>query len=310
MYKGKLKKTFVFVLLVAGVAQAGLTAHSAISSQAIERYANKTAHAAINNAAAGETDSQGKDMPKEAVDTSNIVLKPEVEDRIASLSGGKAVNNIKNYKTLLAALKVPARFQEKIEDMYFGGHKTEDVLIAYEYLYQNYGNIEELGGLLERKETGKTWRSIFKEFGKGNGQFEPGTFPEGKLEKILRIPGITPDDVIIADRISQKLDIEFDELIAMRKKGKDWMTINEETGIVNTSGELPRAVITSAQVKSYMKSSGLSEEKVIEALALAQRLGMEGKAVIDKFKGNNTENDIIADGLEVKYRQQDGGMKD
>jgi len=197
---------------------------------------------------------------------------------------------------------VPGSFQAQVEEMYSKGHKVQDVLAAYDYLYQNYGNIYELEGLILQKESGKAWKDIFKEYKKGKEEFVPRNFQGGELEKIFKTPGITSDDVIIADRIAVQTGAEFDELIAMRGQGMNWKAINEGFGIVNTSGELPRAAITSAQVKSHMKSTGLNEGKVLEALVLAQKLDKDGKAVIEKIKAGNDEEDIIAESLEEKYR--------
>ena len=48
--------------------------------------------------------------------------------------------------------------------------------------------------------------------------------------------------------------------------------------------------------------NSLSEEQVIEALVLAQKLGKDGKAVLDKIKAGKTEENIIAECLEEKYQ--------
>lgn len=300
MYNSKLTKAIVFVLLIAGALQAGIMAYSSAATRMTGRYALE----ASGVMAQGDTDStvQEMEIPKKEIDISTIVLSKEVEDKITSLDAENASRNIKNYKTLLAVLNVPVKFQLHMEEMFSSGHKVQDVLAAYEYLYQNYGNIEELEGLLEQKTDGKPWKTIFKDYKANKAEFEPSSFPDGKLEELLQTPGITPDDVIIADRISQQSGMEMDELFALRTQGKDWKVINEEIGIINTSAELPRAVITSAQVKNHMKSTGLSEEKVIEALVLAQKLEMDGKAVVDKIKAGNSEENIIAESLEAKYQ--------
>lgn len=296
MYKSKHIKAIVFVLLIAGMLQAGIMVYSGAESQINGRYSQETSEINAQSAALEV------EIPKKEIDINKVVLKKEVEDAITNLDAANAARNITNYKTLLLELEIPLSFQTEIEDMYINGHKVQDVLVAYEYLYNDYGNIAELEVLIKQKESGKAWETIFKEYKKRTPEFIPGNFEAGKLEEIFKIPGITPDDVIIADRITQQSGMEFDELVAMRGQGLDWKTINEGLGIVNTSGELPRVAITNAQVKNYIKSTGLSEERVIEALVLAQKLDKDGKAVVDKVKAGNTEEDIIAQSLEEKYR--------
>lgn len=302
MYKSKFTKAIVFVLLIAGVLQAGIMAYSAVANQIIRKYAQESPDAKVINSAAADNTVQPIETAKKEIDISKVVLKKEVEDKITSLDAANAAKNIKNYKTLLVALDVPEKFQAEIEDMYNKGYKVQDVLVAYEYLYYNYGDIYELEGLVKQKGSGKAWGNIFKEYKKNTPEFEPSNFEDEKLEQVFRISNITTDDVVIADRISQQTGMEFDELIAMRSQGKTWKIINGDLGIVNTSSELPRAAITSAQVKNHMKSTGLSEDKVLEALVLAQKLDNDGKETVQKVKAGKTEEDIMAESLEQKYQ--------
>lgn len=302
MYRSKLTKTIVFILLTAGILQAGIMGYSAVANQITGKYAENAVAVKTQNAASEDNTVQEVKLPKKEIDISKVAIKKEVEDKITSLDTVNAARNIRNYKTLLVALDVPRSFQVYIEEMYNEGNKVQDVLAAYEYLYLNYGNIYELEGLLVQKKQNKAWKNIFKEYKKSNQKFKPSNFEGGKLEEIFKTPGITPDDIIIADRIAQQVGIEFDELIAMRGQGMDWKTINEGIGIVNTSGELPRAAVTSAQVKSHMKNIGLSEEKILEALVLAQKLDKDGKTIVEKVKAGNLEEDIVAESLEEKYQ--------
>jgi len=302
MYGNKMKKSIILALLLAGVIQAGMTAYSTASGRTAGTYTGDTAYAAAQNAAAPDTAVQEVEIPKKEIDIDRITLKKEAEDTIISLDGVNADRNITNYKTLLAALDVPSSFQVQIEDMYNNGHRVPEVLTAYDYLYQNYGSIYELEGLVLKRESGTAWKDIFKEYNAKVPEFVPNSFPGGELEKIFKTPGITVDDVIIADRISQLTGRQFDELIEMRGQGKDWKTINESLGMVNTSGELPRVAVTSAQVKKHMAETGLSEEQIIEALVLAQKIDRDGKSIIDKLRSGIEEEAIIAESLEDKYQ--------
>lgn len=302
MSRNKFIKSIVLILLAAGLLQAGITAYSTVSNQISRRYVEETAYAGTQNTAPEDSTVQEVQIPKEEIDISKVTLKAEVEAKITSLDAANAAKNIKNYKTLLIALDVPGDFQTEVEEMYNKGHKVQDTLIAYDFLYQNYGSIEELEGLIAQKESGKAWNTIFKEYKATKEEYQPRSFENGKLDQIFEIPGITTDDIMIADRIAQQTGMEFDELIAMRGQGMDWKTINEGQKIVNTSGELPRVAITSAQVINHMNATGLSEDQVMEALVLAQKLEKDGKAIVDKVKAGQMEEDIIAVCLEEKYQ--------
>ena len=302
MQKSKFTKTVVFVLLIAGALQAGIIAYSSVGGQIIKKLSQEAPDVKAQTVAFADNTSQQNETPEKEIDISKVVLKKEIVDMVTSLDTANAARNIKNYKTLLVALDVPEGFQTRIEEMYSKGYKVQDVLAAYEYLYQNYGNIDELGWLMTQKKDGKAWKDIFKEYKKTHEEFAPRNFDSGMLEKTFKTPGITPDDVIIADRISQESGMDFEELINMRGQGKTWKDINLEFGVVTTSGELPRVSINSTQVSSYMKSTGLSEEVVLEALVLAQRLDEDGKTIVQKIKAGSTKEDILAESLSAKYQ--------
>jgi hypothetical protein len=159
--RSRLTKSVVFILLMAGLLQAGIMAYSAAGAQAAGRNAE--------SAAPSDTAAQEVEIPKKEIDISSIILKTEVEDVITSLDAANAAKNINNYRTLLGALDVPEGFRTEIEGMYVNGHKVPDVLIAYEFLYLNYGSIYELEELIAGKESGESWNTIFKEY-QGNTQ--------------------------------------------------------------------------------------------------------------------------------------------
>lgn len=301
MNRIRLKKLVIFVLLIAGILQGIMMTYAVIANGTTEKYIGAVAYNSAQSAIESDTTIQQVMLPKKEIDTSMVVLKKEVEDAIISLDVENATKNLNNYKTLLVALDVPVSFQEQIEYMYFNKYKVADVLIAYEYLYHNFGDIDDFEDFLLLKKSGKSWKEIFGAYKNSTQEFIPTNFGVGKLEETLRIPGITPDDVMIADRIAQQAGLGFDELIAMRSKGTEWKIINEGLGILNTSGELPRVAITSAQIKNCIKSTGLNEEKIIEAFVLAEKLGEDGMIVMEKVKLGKDEEDIIAESLDAKY---------
>lgn len=243
-----------------------------------------------------------KKEPKKELDISIIQLPIEFESGIKLMDAANADKNLINCKRLILELNVPDLYQNEIGKRIKEKRNVPDILIAYKFLSENYGTVGELEKMLNQKEAGKTFAQLFKEYNETHPEFVPSNFKEGYLEELLKTPGITADDIMIADRISQKGLKTFEELIELRKQGTTWQEINTGFGIINTSEKLPHVSMTSSQVKQQMKQSGLPEKQVVEALVMAGRLDQDSAGVIDKIKAGKQKEDIFAEAYEEKYR--------
>jgi hypothetical protein len=243
-----------------------------------------------------------KKQTKKVVDISKIKLDKGMESIINKTHPKDADRHIDHYKTLLAEFDVPDQYRTAIEKQLKKGRSVPEVLGAYAYLNENYGEIEELEGILEKKSKGKAFKQLFSENRKANKEFIPTNFEMGYIEELMKDQNITADDIMIADMISQKGIKKFEDLIEMRKQGKTWKEINTRLGIVNTSDKLPRIAITASQVKKYMEKTGLREEEVVEALVLAGKLDKDNEEIVNKVKAGKKKDEILAEGYEEKYK--------
>jgi hypothetical protein len=243
-----------------------------------------------------------KREPRQNIDLSSINISKAIESSIKVLDATNAEKNISNCKRMISELNVSEQYQDEIGKQIKIAKNTPDVLIAYDFLSENYGTVNELKGVLKEKVAGKTFAGIFKEYKETHKEFVPGNFKPGYLEELLKTPGISADDIMIADRISQKGLKTFEELIELKKQGKTWREINTGLGIINTSEKIPHISMTSSQVKSQIERSGLTEKQVIEALSMAGRLDQEDTEIVDKVKAGKSKENIFAEAYEKKYR--------
>ncbi|MFZ5986013.1 MAG: hypothetical protein ACOYWZ_02685 [Bacillota bacterium] len=301
----------VFVLIT-GIAQAGYMAYTTAVKN--EGNAGDKPKTADNNKVPVKEDREApraislnemgepKKPEKKEIDPSKVTLSKDMEDAIKKAKGKDADKHINNCKKLITKLNVPMEYTIEIKKLLDKGHDISDILAAYEFLYDNYGQISELEGLLDKKKSGKGFAQLFKEYAKDNKEFVPRNFEPGYLESLLKSPSMTADDIMIADRISQKGLKTFEELINLKRQGKSWKEIKSDLGIVNTEEKLPRIGVTSAQVRKHMEGSNLTEEQVVEALVLAGKFGKEDTEVIEKAKKGKKKEDILAEILETEYR--------
>jgi hypothetical protein len=256
----------------------------------------------LDNAISSDAGVVIKKQPKKEIDTSKISLDSDVEGSIKKTDSKNSDKHLNDYKKLLESLQVPDNFRREIEKYMKNGRNVSDVLTAYEFINDNYGDIKELGDIIDKKSKGKAFKDLFKEYNSSHKEFVPTDFKPGYLEDLMKTPGITADDIMIADRISQKGSQKFEDLIEMRKQGKTWMEINSGLGILNTSDKLAHIAITKLQVKNYMDQTGLKEDQVLDALVLAGKLDKDNDEIVNKVKAGEKKEDILAEAYDEKYR--------
>ena len=178
----------------------------------------------------------------------------------------------------------------------------KEILIAYEFLNEAYGRKAELEKLVAGKDRGKTWTEAFASYDAANPEFTPRSFDFDDLEKLMKPGDITSDDIMIADRVSGKSGKTFEEIIAMKKTGETWKDINASLGILNSLGTIPSVPVTQAQIKKYTSDGRLSENRVVETLVTAFKLGLDEETAIADARNGYTRERFYAGALELKYR--------
>jgi hypothetical protein len=322
-------KAVLVVVLMAFVLEAGLMAYSMInrdgrgwsgmsrilSGQGILLAADTLAETNIDEAADtnGDSTSTSEDTTL-SVDTaassdtatstasSVVTISAEVLELIRTSDPAAYDKNVANYKELLSELNVHERYQSEMENMLKAGKKLPDILIAYSFVNDSFGTIDEVKSLVDAKEAGGNWRALFDGYRESNPDFTPQSFESGYLEELLKTEGITKDDVMIADRAAQKLSVPFTEVMQKRIGLKTWKDINAEYGIVNGQMELPNVEVAPEKVEALVKSSGLTEQNVIQAFVIAYKLDADAETIIGKFRSGYTKTRIYAECLESKYK--------
>lgn len=218
------------------------------------------------------------------VDISKVNISKDMEEIIRKSDVKNVDKNIKNYKMLMAKLEVPEKYRNEVDRLIKIGYKVPDTLIAYEFLNENYGQMKELEQLLSKNKSVRSWSKVFEDYKKAKKEFVPRNFDSKTLDQVMNMPGITPDDVMNADRISQMGLKNFNELIKMRTEGKTWKEINDVFGILNTYEKSPMATIDNYQIEKYCKETSLPKDVIVEATLIAAKSDIKDEEIIKYFK--------------------------
>ncbi|WP_334078046.1 hypothetical protein [Paenibacillus sanfengchensis] len=206
-----------------------------------------------------------------------------------------------SYEEWLNEFDVHDKFRAELERLRGEQHSRRDLMVAYTFLYYQYGKIDELEPLVKRKEGGDSWAKVFADSLKDHDGFVPRTYDTKYLESLTSAANISADDIMIADRLSFVTGEPMDSMLSAKlESGKKWKDIAAELGIVNGSSALPRVEITAAQLEKFSTTT-FPQEKVAEAFVLSQKVGLKPQEVVSQMKAGRTQTDIMAKAWAGRY---------
>jgi len=243
-----------------------------------------------------------KREPKKEVDISDVNISDDFDKEVRDSDKTNSNKNINNLKKALKELEIPETYRDKIKALIKKGYRLPDILIAYNFLNEYYGKISQIEGLLEKNKNGKTWDVVFNEYTMNKGEFIPTNFDKSYIENLIKTDGISADDIMIADRMAFNGTKKFDELIDIKKTGKNWKDIKVENEIINMEEKLLHTAISGTEIKKITQSGELNEKEAIEALVIAQKMGKTDDEVIAKMKKHEKKEHIYAEYFNQKYK--------
>lgn len=330
MIKSKISKITILTLVICVV--------SISAFQYVQGKTNTSPSMETNQLSVNKDENTSQNIEEKI---NNIKLSKEVEDKIRKSDSKNEKRDINNYKQIIVELNIPDEYRKEIEKL-IEKYEVSNIFIAYEFLHENYGKLYELELLLHENKSGKDFEQIFSEYKNKNKEYVPSDFPTEYLEDLLNNQAISYDDIMIADRLSSinwqlvdsktlkttsnsksknkntidaafieelmKLDqLEiFEKLIDMKKASISWEEIKIKLGILDIEENLTTITIDSNEISTYLESTNLSKENIIEALVLAKKHGFNKDDVIKNKESKMSESDLLKKHLTKKY--SDKGM--
>lgn len=296
-----LSSIFIVTLLLLS---AGVAVYSAATGQSKNLLATLSGKEAVKNAEAEKNtkiEADTKVVPGLIDKEPKSTALPGETKEVIRLSGSvKSEANTDNYTELLESLHVHEKYKNEMDRLLGEGHSLSDILTAYSFLNDKYGKLQEIETLVQKKESGKDWADIFIEYNKKNPEFVPRSFDDGYLEELLKVPGITADDIMIADRVSQKTGRTYQEVMEKRMEGKPWKDINAGLDIVNGDETLLRVSVSPEQIDKYV-NTGMDRDLVVKGYVIAKKLGQKADTVMKELKEGTKEEELLDKYYTQKY---------
>jgi len=229
-------------------------------------------------------------------------ILPEIEEKIRSLYKGNAEKYIKNLKVAVFDYCIPKDYLSKIVEAMEKGKDLNKVLIAYGFIYENYGTISDIDALLTSYTEKGKWANVFKEYHKLYPEYRPSVMNKEVMDKYLVDSSLCIDDLVIAERISQRGLMAFEDLILMKKDGKGWSEIKADLGIINLEDKLQRETIDGSKVEKLIKETNLSEQKLKDAMVFAKKRNKKMDEIINKVKSGSDNDDLLEEYFEERFK--------
>ncbi|MEK4008421.1 hypothetical protein [Paenibacillus sp. FSL H3-0333] len=231
-----------------------------------------------------------------------VTPKAETEESPETNTGPVQSEVVRSsYDQFLKEFSVQETYRKQIDQLVAGGYSRAAVLTAYDFLYHNFGNVNEWTAMLGARNTGKTWEALFTQYRETHKEFIPRSFESEELELLMQVPGATSDDIMIADRLSFVTGKLFGDLLTAKLKSGKWSSVFEQENVLYSGNTFPRVQITEEEVRKYTGNSKLSDQQVTHAFVLAQKLGESAKVVVTKVAQGIADEIIMAQSYTEKY---------
>ena len=194
-------------------------------------------------------------------------VKEELKNKIKEKKNQKAVEKFEKFA---AELNFPDHYSDKFMELLDKGYDPKEMMIAYDFLSENLGSIDELESLLESKKN-KKWSEVFDAYLKAIPEFNQTDFDAKYLDGILKAGAVTTEDIAFADALAQRTNSD-------------------------TKGKLAKISVTEKELQETMQKNNVDEKQAIKILK------KEKKALKHNINKDKSEAEIEQEILEEKYK--------
>lgn len=252
-----------------------------------------------------EVTREDSDQSGEAGDLQSVTLTEAVKEALLEQYPEASEQAITMYKQFLIEFDVHPLLQESTDQWLLQGVPLSDMLVAYAYLYHQFGVMEEIEPMLAERSSGKTWADLFTQYQETHAPFVPRAFDPELLERLHDTSGMTSDDIMIADMIAFVTEADVEAIIERKmESGESWQDITAANGILYGAENLPRVPVRMEQIETFLHSTELTEDQIIEGFVLAYKTGADVESVLQRLDEGSTEETIFAEELVRIYSME------
>lgn len=240
-----------------------------------------------------EQEKAAKQEEKAAMD--GIAIDGAVKEK---LNQGKKIEN--GYRKVMAQKAVPATQKAKLDQYLINGYDPEPVLILFDYLHDNFFTFADLDQALARYGNGEKIEDILQSYIDIQDQIQPRDYPHEEIERLVTTPGLSIEDIMIAEILDAHGSAPFYDVIDARIAGEDWETLAARYNLMNGSAKVQSITVAVNEVEACQEATGLSKEQTYKKVVEAKKAGVESEQIADFAKSGKSMGVAMKEKAEKK----------
>lgn len=197
----------------------------------------------------------------------NVMVAEPVKQKLNA--DGRALEA--GYRNVMAQKAVPATQQSKLESYIVNYENPEPVLILFDYLYDNFFTFDDLDQALARYGAGEPIENVLQTYIDIQEQIQPRDYPHEEIERLVTTPGLSVEDIMIAEILDAHGSVPFYDIINARIAGEDWETLAARYNLINGSAKVQSITVSTSEVEECAKATGLPQEQAYERVVDAKK---------------------------------------
>ena len=230
----------------------------------------------------------------------SVTVSDEVMDSIGNSKD--SLKNINSYKKIVAKKEIPDIKKAKLDQYIERSDNFESLMILYDYMCDNFFTYQDLDNALKKLSDNYDVEDILNEYLQSEQNYESRLYEDGEIDYLLSLPGITLDDLKIAEIISQRGVISFEDYIVKKTNATDWITFSEEIGLINNTGTVQKILLSDQEIKECAEKTGLSEEESAEKIILLKKANVKDDDITEFIRTKKSFGDIRKESFNKEYR--------
>lgn len=207
----------------------------------------------------------------------NVMVAEPVKQKLNA--DGRALEA--GYRNVMAQKAVPATQQSKLESYIVNYENPEPVLILFDYLYDNFFTFDDLDQALARYGAGEPIEDILQTYIDIQEQIQPRDYPHEEIERLVTTPGLSVEDIMIAEILDAHGSVPFYDIINARIAGEDWETLAARYNLINGSAKVQSITVSTSEVEECVKATGLPREQAYERVVGAKKAEVEPEEMVE-----------------------------
>jgi len=244
--------------------------------------------------------SEDEDIIEREIKLSEEAAELELPEDITSIFG-KDKDSEDYYKKLVIEKGLTDLKIEKLKQYLLNYTDYFAILTIYDCLADNFFAYSDLDAAVKRYMNGESLDNILDYYIEFDRDFKSYNFEEDELEYYMISAGLSAQDIMMADLMSQHCGIPIKEIIDKMLELESWESLTEGYGIINSNRKLHSVDVNSEDILICQNELGLTEEEAIKEIVTADKAKIKKSDIVKMKKSKVKKGKIFVEEMHDRF---------